>query len=68
MPYAKPVKVISVDGKKALVQTEHGKKRIDASLIGNISPGDYLLLHDSLAVNKLEKDDALETMEKLGSL
>jgi len=56
MCLAIPVKIKEIS-KEKVISTEG--KEIDISLITDkLNPGDYLLVHDSLAVNKLPKKEA----------
>ncbi len=60
MCLAIPVKVKKIVGQKA--EIEDGKK-IDISLVQGLKPGDYLLVHADLAINKLSKKEAKEIIE-----
>ena len=44
------------------------RKSFDASLLDKLSPGDYILCHGDMAIQVLEKDDAIETIDALNSL
>jgi hydrogenase expression/formation protein HypC len=68
MKLATPLRVLSVDGKTAVVQTQEGPKKVDISLIENLNSGDYILLHQELAINKLEPEDAKQTIKILSEI
>ncbi len=68
MPAAKPLKVTKIAGRRAIVSVKGKEKIVDASLIAGLEVGDYLLVHGDLAVNKLEKKDAEETLKSLSHL
>ena len=63
MCLAIPGKVKKVDGQKA--ELKDGKK-IDISLVQNLKPGDYLLVHEHLAINKISKSEADQILELAG--
>jgi hydrogenase expression/formation protein HypC len=58
-----PAEVIEVNGDMARVSI--GGTMYDASLqlVENIKPGDYILLHTGFAIEKLDKEEALSTLE-----
>ncbi len=60
-----PVKVIEVskDGKEGKVEFGNIKRRVILELVDNIKPGDYVLLHTGIAINKLEEEEAQEILE-----
>jgi len=69
MCLAEPLKVVEVKGVKAKVEVEGKTKVVDASLLSNLKKGDYILLHDKLAIQKLSPEDTKETLgiiEELG--
>ena len=53
MCLAIPAKVIKVEGSKALVAIE------------DVEPGDFILLHAGFAIEKLDPEEAAETMRLL---
>lgn len=58
MCLAMPSKVIEIKGKTAIVQVGSHRHQVDLSLVKNVKIGDYLLIHDGLALNKIPKSDA----------
>ena len=60
MCLAVPVKVKKITGRKA--EIEDGKK-IDITLVQNLKAGDYLLVHEYLAINKISKKEADQILE-----
>ncbi len=63
MCLAVPMKVISVKGKKAFADLGGVKREIDISLVKNIKVGDYIIVHAGFAIQKLNKKEALNTLE-----
>ena len=63
MCLAIPVKVKKIAGQKA--ELKDGKK-VDISLVQDLKPGDYLLVHENLAINKISKKEADQILELAG--
>jgi hydrogenase expression/formation protein HypC len=58
MCLSKPVQVLKLNGKKAQVQFAKAKREIDISLLENIKVGDWLLVTQNLAINKISQKEA----------
>ena len=65
MCLAIPAKVISVDGVSALVAIEDVEYTASLLLLDNVMPGDYIMLHAGFAIEKVDAEEALETMRLL---
>ena len=65
MCLAFPSKVIKVKGKWADVQSNDHKHRVNLSLLKNVKVGDYLLIHDELAINKVPKTEAKRILKMI---
>ncbi len=65
MCLAIPAKVISVDGDSALVAIEDVEYTASLLLLDNVKPGDYIMLHAGFAIEKVDAEEALETMRLL---
>lgn len=63
MCLASPAKIIKIKDKTAEVKDSHGEKRVNLMLIKKPRVGDYLLVHADLAINKIEKSEALKIIE-----
>ncbi|MGB9642713.1 MAG: HypC/HybG/HupF family hydrogenase formation chaperone [Candidatus Ratteibacteria bacterium] len=63
MCLAIPMRVISVNGKKAFANLGGTKREVDISLVKNIKAGDYIIVHAGFAIQKLNKKDALVTLK-----
>ena len=68
MAFAYPRLVIEIEGKEALVQLNGKKARVDISLLDGLKAGDYILLHDKLAIQVLDKENVHQTIATLDSL
>ena len=70
MCLAVPCKVIEIDGASALVETSGHSHRVETALLRNkaIEIGDYLLVHEHLAISKLPADEAQTILEMIDSL
>lgn len=68
MCIAVPVEIIEIYENEALVNFMGVKKKVDTSLIEDITLGDYVLLHAGCAIEKLNKEEAEETLRIFESL
>ncbi len=57
-----PALVMSVDGENAEVSVGGTVVRANLSLVEGIEPGDYILLHTGFALQKINADEAAETL------
>jgi hydrogenase assembly chaperone HypC/HupF len=65
MCLAIPVKIKRVDGDQIITENN---KAVDTSLIGEqLKKGDYLLVHDQMAVNRLAKREAEKILQTVAS-
>jgi len=65
MCLAIPAKVIRVEGSKALVTIEDVEYTASLLLLDNVKPGDFILLHAGFAIEKMDPEEAAETMRLL---
>lgn len=65
MCLAIPAKVVSIEGSIALVVIEDVEYNASLLLLEDISPGDFVLLHAGFAIEKVDPDEAAETMRLL---
>ena len=65
MCLAIPAKVIRVEGSKALVAIEDVEYTASLLLIEDVQPGDFILLHAGFAIEKVDPEEAAETMRLL---
>ena len=62
MCIAVPGKVEEVYGDKAVVSLGSIKKEVTITLIEDVKIGEYLLIHAGFAINKIDKKQAIETL------
>lgn len=63
MCVAIPGKVIKLFDNKALVEFNKIRKVINTSLVEDLKSGDYVLVHVGCAIDKMDEDEAIETLE-----
>jgi len=63
MCLAIPNKVIKVNKDWATVQSGTHQHQANLSLLKNVKVGDYILIHDGLALNKIPKTEAKKILE-----
>lgn len=60
-----PVKITKIDGNKAEAEIAGVKREVDLSIIGGVEIGDYVILHAGFAIEKLDEEEAEETLQLL---
>ena len=68
MCLAIPAKVINVDGKSAKVTIEDVEYTASLLLLDDVKPGDYIMLHAGFAIEKVDPDEAAETLRLLNEI
>ncbi len=63
MCLAIPMQVKSITGKNAVVEVEGVERDADVSLLESLKLGDYVIVHAGFAIQKLDEDEALKTLE-----
>ena len=62
MCLAVPARVIEMEGRKARVDVLGNVRPADLALLDEVKVGDYVLVHAGFAIQRLEPDDAEETL------
>ena len=62
MCLAVPVKVLQIDGQKALVELGGLAREASLMLVPDTQVGDYVLLHAGFVIQKLDEREAEETL------
>ena len=68
MCLAIPAKVISVDGSVALVAIEDVEYKASLLLLDDVKPGDFIMLHAGFAIEKVDPEEAAETLRLLNEV
>ncbi|MBU7044515.1 MAG: HypC/HybG/HupF family hydrogenase formation chaperone [Theionarchaea archaeon] len=63
MCLAIPGKVISLDGTEGMVDFGGVIQRVRVDLISDLQVGEYVIVHTGFAIEKLDEEDALETLK-----
>lgn len=62
MCLAIPGRIVSIDGRESTVDFGGVKQKVRIDLISDLKVGDYVIVHTGFAIEKLEEEDALETL------
>lgn len=68
MCLAIPGKIIKIDNNMAVVDFGGIKKESALDLLPEAKVGDYVLVHAGFAINKVDKDDAMETLKLIDEI
>ena len=60
-----PVKITKIKGSKAEAEIGGVKREINLSIIEGVKTGDYVILHAGFAIEKLDEEEAEETLRLL---
>lgn len=63
MCLAIPMKVKSIDGNIAKVEVGGTEYQANLDLMDNVKIGDYVIVHAGFAIEKLDEEAALESLE-----
>jgi len=65
MCLAIPVKVIKIKEKSAEVDMSGVKRLVDVRFLEDLKAGDYVLVHAGFAIEKIDEEQAKETLKLL---
>jgi hydrogenase expression/formation protein HypC len=68
MCLAIPARVISIDGPSARVAIEDVEYQASLLLLEDVSVGEYVLLHAGFAIEKIDPEEAAETLRLLNEI
>lgn len=68
MCLAVPYKIISKQGIKAIADVFGVQKEIDIRILENVNENDYVLVHAGFAIQKMNQEEAQETLKLLNEL
>ena len=60
-----PVKVVEIKGKQGVGDIGGVKREVDLRFLEDVKVGDYVILHAGFAIQKLNEEDAKETLSLL---
>lgn len=64
MCLAVPMKIVSIDGASAEVESGGTKRKVRLETFAKpLSVGDYVIVHAGFVLNKVEESEALETIK-----
>ncbi|MDI6783347.1 MAG: HypC/HybG/HupF family hydrogenase formation chaperone [bacterium] len=63
-----PGKITQVEGKTATVDIGGVSRQVSLQLLDNVAVGDYVLLHSGFAIQKMDEQEAKETLDLLREL
>lgn len=63
MCLAVPGKVVKIEEKECLVEIMGVSREISIELLKDVNIGDYVLIHAGCAIQKLDEEEALRTIE-----
>jgi hydrogenase expression/formation protein HypC len=62
MCWAIPLRLTRVDGEVGKVELGGGERQVGLQLLDEARPGDYVLVHAGFAIQKLDEEEARETL------
>jgi hydrogenase expression/formation protein HypC len=60
-----PMKILKIEGDRALVSAEKVERRIAINFLNKPKIGDYVIVHAGFAIQKVDPDRARDTLEIL---
>lgn len=63
MCFATPGRTIKIKGKIATIQMPGHTHQVDISLVKGVKIGDFLLVHDKMAINKIPASEAVQILK-----
>lgn len=63
-----PAKILSIEGQKAKVSLGGAEYNAALNLVEDVKVGDYVLLHSGFAIQKINEEEAMETMRLLNEV
>jgi len=63
-----PAKILSIEGDKARVSLGGAEYNAALNLVDNVKVGDYVLLHSGFAIQRINEEEAMETMRLLNEV
>ena len=61
-------RVVQISDGTAVIDASGAKREVSAELLDDLQPGDYVMVHAGVAIDKITANDKSETDEILGTL
>jgi hydrogenase expression/formation protein HypC len=58
-----PMQVLSIDGETAVCEIDGVRREASLMMVEGVSVGDFVLIHAGFAIEKLDEEDARQTLE-----
>lgn len=68
MCLAIPMKVITIEGARAVVEQAGARRTIHVGLLDQVAAGDYVLVHAGYAIAQVDEEEARRTLELVRQL
>jgi len=68
MCLAIPMRVVSIEGPRAVVEQSGARRTISVGLIDEVGVGDYVLVHAGYAITRVDEEEAQRTLELIEQL
>lgn len=63
-----PAKIEQIDGNNAIVNLSGNLIKVGIELLDDVQVGDYVLVHAGYAIQKIDENEAMETLQLLKDL
>jgi hydrogenase expression/formation protein HypC len=63
-----PMKIRSIKGSFAEVETGRLKRTVNVSMLPKASPGDYVIVHAGFAIERVDPESARETLRLIDEI
>ena len=63
MCLAAPARIVRIEGERGWVEIARVMREANLQLLPGVKVGDYVLLHAGFAIQKLDEEEALETLK-----
>ena len=57
-----PMRVMQIDGESALCEIDGVQRQASLMMVEDVAVGDFVLIHAGFAIEKLDEEDAAETL------
>jgi len=68
MCLAVPMKVVEIEGPVARVEESGVRQQVRVDLVEGVQVGDYVIVHAGIAIERLDADEAQETLRLFAEL